>query len=141
MTEGGGTQGASLETIQLLRDLRKKDAPWLRRLWETLQGAVEERFGVDRDTLKAYLHYQPTYYHMHVHVVSAALEPNATQAVGKAFSLPNLISQLETMAGGPDAGMMDVDITYTLGEQSELWDEVFLPLKQQRVLAGAGLHG
>jgi m7GpppX diphosphatase len=44
--------------------------------------------------------------------------------------LPNLISQLETMAGGPDAGMMDVDLTYAIGDASELWTTVFLPLKQ-----------
>ena len=58
------------------------------------------------------------------------MEPNATQAVGKAFSLPNIISQLETMAGGPDAGMHDVQLTYTVGEASELWTEVYGPLKE-----------
>ena len=57
------------------------------------------------------------------------MEPNATQAVGKAFSLPNLISQLVTMEGGPDAGMQDVPLTYTLGDKSELWEQVFGPLK------------
>lgn len=40
-----------------------------------------------------------------------------------------MISQLETMAGGPDAGMADVSLTYYVGEASELWTEVFLPLK------------
>ena len=73
---------------------------------------------------------QPTYYHFHLHIVSISLEPNATQAVGKAFSLPNLISQLETMAGGPDVGMANVDLTYTLGENHDLWTMVFLPLKE-----------
>ena len=73
---------------------------------------------------------QPTYYHFHLHIVSISLEPNATQAVGKAFSLPNLISQLETMAGDPEVGMANVDITYTLGENHDLWTAVFLPLKK-----------
>ena len=77
---------------------------------------------------------QPTYYHFHLHIVSVSLEPNATQAVGKAFSLPNLISQLETMAGGPEAGMADVDLTYTIGDAAELWTEVFLPLKEGKTL-------
>lgn len=72
---------------------------------------------------------QPTYYHFHLHVVSVGLEPNATQAVGKAFSLPNLISQLETMAGDDEAGMMDVDLTYTIGDKSDLWTQIFEPLK------------
>ena len=65
-----------------------------------------------------------------MHLVSTELEPNQTQAVGKAFSLPNLIAQLETMAGGPETGMAGVDITYTLGEISPLWIDVFRELKK-----------
>lgn len=81
---------------------------------------------------------QPTYYHFHVHIVAAAMEPNATQAVGKAFSLPNLISQLETMEGGPDAGLQDVELTYTVGEASELWTEIFGPLRDGKLKAAKG---
>ena len=33
------------------------------------------------------------------------------------------------MEGGPDAGMQDVSLTYTLGDKSELWEQVFGPLK------------
>lgn len=36
------------------------------------------------------------------------------------------------MAGGDDAGMKDVDLTYTVGEASELWTEIFAPLKEGR---------
>jgi m7GpppX diphosphatase len=114
-----------------MRDLKKKDAPWLKTMQARLfEAAVKKYGGIESDMLKAYVHYQPTYYHLHIHIVSVALEPNATQAVGKAFSLPNLISQLETMGGGPEAGFADLDFTYGLGEKSELWTEVFLPLKE-----------
>jgi m7GpppX diphosphatase len=61
-------------------------------------------------------------------VVHTALDAGATQAVGKAFGLENLISQLEGMADGK--GMADVSLTYTIGEASELWKEIFLPLKE-----------
>jgi m7GpppX diphosphatase len=73
---------------------------------------------------------QPTYYHFHVHVVHAALEAGATQAVGKAFGLENIISQLECMADGN--GMADLSITYTIGEAHDLWKNVFLPMKSGR---------
>ena len=63
------------------------------------------------------------------------MEPNATQAVGKAFSLPNLIAQLEAMSGGPDNSMADVSITYTLGENHELWTKVFGPLKRREAIS------
>lgn len=73
---------------------------------------------------------QPTYYHFHVHVVNVMLEAGATQATGKAFGLENLIAQLETMDGGEEASLADVDLTYYLGEASELWTDIFGPLKQ-----------
>ena len=72
---------------------------------------------------------QPTYYHFHIHVVHVMLEAGSTQAVGKAFGLENIISQLETMAGDSNAGMADLSLTYSVGEASELWTYIFLPLK------------
>ena len=57
------------------------------------------------------------------------LEAGATQATGKAFGLENLISQLETMSGDDEASMAEVSLTYYLGEASELWTEIFAPLK------------
>ncbi|MCJ1333348.1 hypothetical protein MMC10_010042 [Thelotrema lepadinum] len=119
-----------------LRDLRKSDVPWLKDMLRRMVSAVVDTYkeegesAPEEDTLKVYVHYQPTYYHFHVHIVAAAMEPNATQAVGKAFSLPNLISQLETMAGGAGSGMQDVELTYTVGEASDLWTEVYGPVKE-----------
>jgi m7GpppX diphosphatase len=36
------------------------------------------------------------------------------------------------MAGDADAGMHDANLTYHLGERSELWEKVYLPLKEGR---------
>lgn len=63
------------------------------------------------------------------------LDAGATQATGKAFGLENIVSQLESLPDDgtkhdADPGMADVSITYFLGEASELWEEVFGPLKQ-----------
>ncbi|KAK4952271.1 hypothetical protein LTR66_013768 [Elasticomyces elasticus] len=121
-----------------LRDLAKRHVPWLRAMRRRIVEVVSElEFGMGRveaDMLKLYVHYQPTYYHFHIHIVHVSLEAGATQAVGKAFGLANIISQLETMAGGEDAGMADVELSYTLGEASDLWTEIFLPLKEGRAL-------
>jgi m7GpppX diphosphatase len=75
---------------------------------------------------------QPSYYHFHIHIVHVMLEAGATQATGKAFGLENIISQLESMEGGENAGMADLSLTYFLGEASELWETVFEPLKEGR---------
>lgn len=60
------------------------------------------------------------------------LEAGSTQATGKAFGLENIISQLETLPGGESASLADVSLTYFLGEASELWTDIFGPLKEGR---------
>lgn len=114
-----------------VRDLKKKDGSWLRHLRATLTESIAKLYeGVESDMLKFYIHYQPTYYHFHIHVVHVNLDPTGTQAVGKALGLDNVISQLETMGGGDEVGMDGVEIAYTIGEASELWEMVFKPLKE-----------
>lgn len=116
-----------------VRDLTKKHAQWLRNLRFTLINSVVKLYeGVESDMLKFYIHYQPTYYHFHIHIVHINLDADATQAIGKALSLENVISQIETMGGDQDAGMADVELTYTIGEASELWEQIFLPIKEGR---------
>ncbi|KAL8728165.1 MAG: hypothetical protein Q9166_005559 [cf. Caloplaca sp. 2 TL-2023] len=119
--------------IWSLRDLKKRHIVWLKRMTEkVLEATVEKYPNISKDQLKLYMHYQPTFYHIHIHVVHVMLEPTGTQATGKAFGLENIISQLESMSGGPGAGMADVSLTYTLGENHDLWTEVFLPLSGGR---------
>ncbi|EXJ55613.1 hypothetical protein A1O7_08541 [Cladophialophora yegresii CBS 114405] len=126
--------------IWSLRDLRKKHVPWLKEMRRQIVGAAAKAVAaetqppdvapLDEDQLKCYIHYQPTYYHFHVHVVHAMLEAGTTQSVGKAFGLGNVIAQLESMAGGDEAGMHDVDVHYFVGEESELWGRCFGRLKR-----------
>ncbi|KAL3476248.1 HIT-like domain-containing protein [Aspergillus californicus] len=117
--------------IWSLRDLKKKHVPWLRYLRKrVLEGTVKMYPDLEEDQLKLYVHYQPTYYHFHIHIVNVMLEAGATQATGKAFGLENIISQLETVSGDQEASMADVDLTYYLGEASELWTDIYAPLKR-----------
>lgn len=117
--------------IWSLRDLTKEHVPWLQHMRQKILDATTQLYpALEEDQIKLYVHYQPTYYHFHVHVVHVMLEAGATQAVGKAFGLDNLIGQLEGMADGK--GMADVQLSYGLGEASELWMTVFEKLKSER---------
>ncbi len=139
--------------IWSLRDLRNSHVEWLKHMRERILDATVKLYGdVERDMLKLYVHCttthipslscrnhkrlsnrfadQPTYYHFHIHVVHVMLEAGSTQAVGKAFGLENIISQLETLSGDQDASMADLNLTYSVGEASELWTDIFLPLKK-----------
>lgn len=116
--------------IWSVRDLKKSHVVWLKQMRDKILEATVTKYpAIEKDQVKLYLHYQPTFYHLHIHVVHVMLEPTGTQATGKAFGLENLISQLEALPGGPDASMADVSLTYILGEAHELWTEVFQPLK------------
>ncbi|KAL4917499.1 HIT-like domain-containing protein [Aspergillus aurantiobrunneus] len=117
--------------IWSLRDLKKKHVPWLKYLRQrVLEGTVKMYPELEEDQLKLYVHYQPTYYHFHIHIVNLMLEAGSTQATGKAFGLENLISQLETLSGDEEASMADVSLAYFLGEASELWTDIYAPLKR-----------
>ncbi|TKX21538.1 m7GpppX diphosphatase [Elsinoe australis] len=116
-----------------VRDLGKGDVAWLEEMVGRLEAAVGELYGgekgVESDMIKFYLHYQPTYYHMHIHIVALTLDAGATQAVGKALDLRNVIGMLKAM---PDesSSMADVGLSYTVGEGAELWEKIWGPLKK-----------
>ncbi|QPG94785.1 hypothetical protein C2857_006953 [Epichloe festucae Fl1] len=117
--------------IWSLRDLKKKHIPWLQHMKSKIVSATVETYpSIEADQLKLYVHYQPTYYHFHIHVVHVALEAGATQATGKAVGLDSIIETLKVMAGDAEAGMDALSMTYTLGEASELWADVYEPLKK-----------
>lgn len=140
--------------IWSLRDLKKSHIVWLKHMRQKLLNAVVKVYPeLDTDQLKLYVHCKlmlacsfiqvsfesdlnvseldhPTYYHFHIHVVNVMLEAGTTQSTGKAFGLENLISQLETMAGGPETGMESTSLSFFLGESHELWTSVFGPLKR-----------
>lgn len=115
--------------IWSLRDLKKKHIPWLQHIKAKVVGATTETYPtIEENQLKLYVHYQPTYYHFHIHIVHVALEAGATQAVGKAVGLDSIIETLKVMGGDDEAGMDALSMSYTLGEASELWTDVYEPL-------------
>ncbi|MCJ1311839.1 hypothetical protein MMC25_005512 [Agyrium rufum] len=118
--------------IWSLRDFKKEHVPWLKLMRGKILAAVSRMYpDVEQDMIKLYLHYQPTYYHLHIHITHVQLEANATQVVGKAFGLENLIAQLEGMPDDPSLSLASTNITYSVGEASELWTDIFLPLKEK----------
>lgn len=117
--------------IWSLRDLKVKHIPWLEHMKAKFVEATEEVYpDIESDKLKLYVHYQPTYYHFHIHIVHVALEAGATQATGKAIGMESIIEHLKSMGDDAEKGMDSISLGYTLGEASELWTEVFAPLRK-----------
>ena len=117
--------------IWSLRDLKKKHIPWLKDMrGKFLEATVKTYPALEDDQLKLYVHYQPTYYHFHIHIVHVQSEAGGTQATGKAIGLESIIAQLESMVGDDDAGMDSIALNYIIGEASEIWRDIFEPLKK-----------
>lgn len=128
-----------------LRDLRREHVPFLKRMRDEIVEQVGKLYpggeaGGDEEgegkgggggrlrgsDLKMYFHYQPTYYHLHVHAVHVMHDGGMSQAVGKAWGLEAVVAILENLAEGK--GMADLEMVYTIGENHEIWRDVFAPL-------------
>lgn len=100
-----------------VRDLRPEHLDLLRNIRDKAAKAIEERYGVAACDLRMFLHYQPSYYHLHVHITHVNVNtPGAS--VGKALLLDDVIDNLEL---GPADYYMRSTLTYVIGEDEELW--------------------
>ena len=61
--------------LKSLRDLRASHLPLLRNVREKAVGAVCSKYGLQPSEVRCYFHYQPSYYHLHVHVTSMGFTP------------------------------------------------------------------
>ena len=61
--------------LKSLRDLRASHLPLLLNIRQEAVRAVSAKYGLEASQVRCYLHYQPSYYHLHVHVTSLAFSP------------------------------------------------------------------
>ena len=59
-----------------------------------LQEAIEQKYGIPSDQLRVYLHYQPSYYHLHVHFTQLSYAAPKT-SIGDAHLLHDIIDNIE----------------------------------------------
>ncbi|KAG9510407.1 m7GpppX diphosphatase, partial [Fragariocoptes setiger] len=58
--------------IKSVRDLNHRHLPLLKNILDSGREVIEEKFGVRKEKLRVYVHYQPSFYHFHVHFRSEA---------------------------------------------------------------------
>lgn len=80
--------------IKSLRDLTGEHLPLLRNIKERGTEAIRERYGIGADKLRVYLHYQPTFYHLHVHFTFLQHDPPGIHCE-KSHLLATVIGNLE----------------------------------------------
>lgn len=102
--------------IRSLRDLTADHLPLLRNVQTRGIAAIEERYGIGAGQLRIYLHYQPTFYHLHMHFTYLRYDPPGI-GCEKAHLLSSVISNLE-VAGDY---YQRATLTYTLKETDRLY--------------------
>jgi m7GpppX diphosphatase len=79
--------------VTSLRDLTGDHLPVLREMLEQGPKVIEGVYGVPKDQLRIFVHYQPQFYHFHVHFTR--LENDIGAQVEKAHLLSDVIQDLE----------------------------------------------
>mmetsp|Transcript_8488 Transcript_8488/g.24332 ORF Transcript_8488/g.24332 Transcript_8488/m.24332 type:complete len:319 (+) Transcript_8488:141-1097(+) len=84
--------------IRSLRDLTAEHLPLLRNIQKLGCETIQEKFGVGSQHVKAYLHYHPSYYHLHCHFAHTSLGSQGNGS-GKDHLLADVINNITTFGG------------------------------------------
>lgn len=84
--------------IKSLRDLTSEHLPLLTNIRSKGEDTIQKRFDVPSSKLRVYLHYQPSYYHLHVHFTSLDYEAPGC-GVERAHLLSDVIQNLQGDSG------------------------------------------
>ncbi|KAK4701682.1 m7GpppX diphosphatase, partial [Phenoliferia sp. Uapishka_3] len=117
-------------TIRSLRDLRPSHLPLLRKIRDESRRAIREKYGVKAGELRMFIHYQPTYYHFHVHVTHVSYVGFPGITVGQAHLLDDVIDNLELdlASNSPSPSYYERrTLTYALGSEHGLFASLSEP--------------
>jgi len=101
-----------------LRALTAEHLPLLKNVYDKGCKALSEKYGIQRDKLRVYLHYQPTFYHLHVHFTNLDFEAAGT-GIGKAHALLDVIDNIELKGDYYQCNTMTFNLRTTLGLYKE----------------------
>ncbi|XP_034546585.1 m7GpppX diphosphatase [Notolabrus celidotus] len=85
---------AHCRDIKSLRDLKSEHLPLLKNIFQKGKEAIMQRYHIPANKLRVYLHYQPSYYHLHVHFTKLGYEAPGC-SVERAHLLSDVIQNLQ----------------------------------------------
>ncbi|XP_012720154.2 m7GpppX diphosphatase [Fundulus heteroclitus] len=86
---------ARQKDIKSLRDLSSEHLPLLQNIFQKGKEAVLQRYKLPASKLRVYLHYQPSYYHLHVHFTKLGYDAPGC-GVERAHLLSDVIQNLQS---------------------------------------------
>lgn len=104
--------------IASVRDLNGSHLGFLKGILAQLRRLTRAKYGLGADNLRIFIHYQPSYYHFHIHVVNIK-HPGLNEGVniGKAMLLDDVIANIEIKSDY----YQQRTLAYTIGENHGLW--------------------
>ncbi|CAH2353764.1 inactive diphosphatase Dcs2p [[Candida] railenensis] len=107
--------------ISSIRDIRGVHVNFLESIQQRIKEVVSKEFPAisSPDKLRIFIHYQPSYYHFHIHVVNVK-HPGLGDgiAIGKAVLLDDVIENVKLM----DDYYEKRSLGYLIGENHGLWN-------------------
>ncbi|XP_048580917.1 m7GpppX diphosphatase [Nematostella vectensis] len=85
--------------IKSLRDLNEEHIPLLKNILNKGRDAIRTKYNVPHSQLRIYVHYQPSYYHFHVHFTHLKFDAPGLGS-GKAHLLSDIIDNISTIDSG-----------------------------------------
>ncbi|XP_039871116.1 m7GpppX diphosphatase [Simochromis diagramma] len=81
--------------IKSLRDLTSEHVPLLQNIFQKGKEAILQRYNLPASKLRVYLHYQPSYYHLHVHFTKLGYDAPGC-GVERAHLIADVIQNLQS---------------------------------------------
>ncbi|KAK7060875.1 hypothetical protein VNI00_000608 [Paramarasmius palmivorus] len=108
-------------SIRSLRDLRATHIELLKTLRSEAYRVSGEKWDIPKGGLRLFIHYQPSYYHFHVHIVNANYQDSGMGMIaGQAHLLEDVIALLELNGDAFER----ITLTYGLGDQHGLYESM-----------------
>ncbi|GFO01313.1 M7gpppx diphosphatase [Plakobranchus ocellatus] len=80
--------------IRSLRDLTTEHLPLLENIRAKGLAAINDKYGVPSHQMRVYLHYQPSYYHLHIHFTALRLDSPPGSDTLRAHLLDDVIDNI-----------------------------------------------
>ena len=82
--------------VKSIRDLTQKELPLLEEFYNEGKKIIAKKFGCKENEIKAYLHYPPSFYYLHVHYISVNDNNNSSSScINRAIDLNEIIQNIK----------------------------------------------
>ncbi|XP_063717124.1 m7GpppX diphosphatase-like [Symsagittifera roscoffensis] len=105
--------------LMSIRDLNASHLDLLRNVQKLCLKGIKEKFSFGKEKLRVFLHYQPSFYHLHIHFASIHIQGTHVQ-VERAHLLSDVIQNLEMQSNFYQKKTM----TYVVNQQDPLMEVI-----------------